>query len=107
MATERWLMLGVAAGGDRQTLHEIIRQHSLAVADAVRQGAPNDLLSRLAGDPAFHSVTEATLKAELDPSRFIGRAPEQVEEFLGDYLHPLIDRARELATIPEAAEVTV
>ena len=52
MATERWLMLGVAAGGDRQALHEVIRKHSLAVADAVSRGGANDLLERLAADPA-------------------------------------------------------
>ena len=107
MATERWLMQAVAAGGDRQTLHDVIRRHSLAVAEAVQAGAPNDLLARLAGDPAFHGVSEPTLQAELDPHRFVGRAPQQVEEFLGDYLHPLLERARKLATIPEVAEVTV
>jgi adenylosuccinate lyase len=107
MATERWLMQAVAAGGDRQTLHEVIRRHSLAVAEAVRAGAPNDLLARLAGDPAFHGVSEATLRAELDPHRFVGRAPQQVDEFLGDFLHPLLERARKLATIPEVTEVTV
>jgi adenylosuccinate lyase len=107
MATERWLMQAVAAGGDRQTLHEVIRRHSLAVAEAVRAGAPNDLLARLAGDPAFHGVSEATLRAELDPHRFVGRAPQQVDEFLGEYLHPLLERARKLATIPEVTEVTV
>ena len=47
MATERWLMLGVQAGGDRQALHEVIRRHSLAVAEAVSAGQPNDLLERL------------------------------------------------------------
>ena len=59
MATERWLMLGVGAGGDRQALHEVIRRHSLAVAEAVSRGAPNDLLDRLAADPAFRRVPAA------------------------------------------------
>ncbi len=107
MATERWLMLGVAAGGDRQALHEVIRRHSLAVADAVRAGSPNDLLARLAGDPAFRDVPEATLRRELDPRHFVGRAPQQVDEFLGDYIHPLLQRARPLAAEAETTEVPV
>ncbi|HZA91579.1 MAG TPA: adenylosuccinate lyase, partial [Gemmatimonadales bacterium] len=53
MATERWLMLGTAAGGDRQSLHEIVRKHSLVVAEAVSRGEPNQLLQRLADEPAF------------------------------------------------------
>jgi adenylosuccinate lyase len=82
MATERWLMLGVAAGGDRQTLHEIIRQHSLAVADALSQGGANDLLERLALDPGFRGVPATSLRAELEPASYTGRAARQVSEFL-------------------------
>ena len=78
MATERWLMLGVAGGGDRQSLHDVIRQHSLVVAEAVSRGAPNDLLDRLATDPAFRSVPAAALRAELDPAHYTGRAAQQV-----------------------------
>ena len=85
MATERWLMLGVGAGGDRQTLHEVIRRHSLAVADAVSRGATNDLLERLAGDPAFsaHSGGRAARRARacrLHRSRRAagGRVPRRV-----------------------------
>ncbi len=107
MATERWLMLGVAAGGDRQELHEVIRRHSLAVADAVSRGGPNDLLGRLAGDPAFARVPAAALQAELQPSTYTGRAEPQVGEFLTEYLHPLLARARPLATEAEAAELRV
>src|SRR6478752_6690479 len=81
MATERWLMLGVAAGGDRQALHEVIRRHSLAVAEAVSRGQANDLLARLAADPAFRGVSTATLQAELDPVNYTGRAAQQVPEF--------------------------
>jgi adenylosuccinate lyase len=82
MATERWLMLGVGAGGDRQSLHEVIRQHSLAVAEAVSRGAPNDLLDRLSADAAFADVPAAALRAELEPASYTGRAAQQTAEFL-------------------------
>jgi adenylosuccinate lyase len=107
MATERWLMLGVEAGGDRQTLHEVVRRHSLAVHDAVSRGEPNDLMDRLAGDAAFAQVPAASLRSELDPRRYVGRAPEQVGEFLDEFLRPTIERARPLAAQAETAEVRV
>jgi adenylosuccinate lyase len=107
MATERWLMRGVAAGGDRQTLHEAIRQHSLAVAEAVGRGGANDLLERLAADPCFRGVSTAALQAELDPALYTGRSAAQVEEFLGDYLEPVLVRAHPLAADAETAEVRV
>ncbi len=107
MATERWLMLGVGAGGDRQALHEVIRRHSLAVADAVARGAPNDLLDRLAADPAFTGVPSAELRAQLEPANYTGRAARQVTEFLEEYLHPLLARARPLAAEAGGAEVRV
>ena len=93
MATERCLMLGVAAGGDRQALHEVIRRHSLDVARAIAEdGAANDLLQRLAGDPAFRSADVAGVAADLDPVHYCGRAPEQVDEFLRDVARPLLDQ---------------
>jgi len=107
MATERWLMLGAAHGGDRQALHEVIRRHSLAVAQDVSRGASNDLLDRLAGDPAFAAVSAAALRAELEPAHYTGRAARQVDEFLGEYLDPLLKRVRPLAAEAEAAEVGV
>jgi adenylosuccinate lyase len=107
MATERWLLLGVSAGGDRQALHEVIRRHSLVVAEAVSRGEPNDLLARLGADPAFRSVPAAALQAELEPTNYIGRAPRQVSEFIEEYLQPLLTRARPLAAEAEAAEVVV
>jgi adenylosuccinate lyase len=107
MATERWLMLAAGAGGDRQSIHEVIRQHSLAVAEAVSRGEPNDLLARLAADPAFRSVPAEALRGELDPARYTGRAAEQVEEFLTEHLDPVRARARPLAADAEAAEVRV
>ncbi len=102
MATERWLMLAVAAGGDRQALHEVIRQHSMVVAERVGQGEANDLLDRLAGAGEFAAVPVDALRAELDPRRYVGRAPEQVGEFLDEFLGPVLDRAR-AAMIPAAA----
>ena len=93
MATERCLMLGVAAGGDRQTLHEVIRRHSLEVAHAVaEEGAPNDLLQRLAADPAFAAADLAAVARDLDPLHYCGRAPDQVREFLAEVVAPLLER---------------
>jgi adenylosuccinate lyase len=78
MATENILMAAVAAGGDRQELHERIRVHSQAAAAEVKQhGRPNDLLGRLAGDKAFAAVD---LNAAVDPHQLIGRSAEQVEK---------------------------
>ena len=107
MATERWLMLGVGAGGDRQALHEVIRRHSLEVAEVVSRGGPNDLLERLAADPAFAAVPAAALRAELDPAAYTGRAARQVGEFLEEYFRPVLERARPLAADAGMAEVRV
>jgi adenylosuccinate lyase len=90
MATENILMAAVSAGGDRQELHERIRQHSLAAAAVVKQqGGANDLMSRLKLDPAFAKVN---LDAALDPSKFIGRAQEQVDEFVAAVVAPIRER---------------
>jgi len=87
MATENILMAAVSAGGDRQDLHERIRRHSQAAAAVVKeQGAANDLLSRLKADAAFAKVDFA---AALSPTKFIGRAPQQVAEFLADVVGPI------------------
>jgi adenylosuccinate lyase len=107
MATERWLMLGVQAGGDRQVLHEVIRTHSMVVAEQVAAGASNDLLERLSSDPAFGTIDLALLRAELDPRRYVGRAPEQVGEFLAEYLDPLLAQARDQATVSAKGELRV
>jgi adenylosuccinate lyase len=87
MATENILMAAVARGGDRQELHERIRQHSQAAAEEVKRfGRPNDLLNRLAGDTAFADIDLSTL---MNTAEFIGRAPEQVDAFLAEYIAPL------------------
>ena len=102
MASEDILMAAVAAGGDRQELHERIRQHSQAAAQEVKQhGKPNDLIVRLTADKAFQQID---LPATLDASRYVGRAPEQVDEFLAEVVAPI--RARFAAEGP-AAEVFV
>jgi len=104
MATERCLMLGVQAGGDRQALHEVIRRHALDVARTVAEEcAPNDLIQRLAADPAFRQADLARVARDLDPRHYVGRSPEQVDEFLHDVVDPLLAR---LPAAP-AAEVTV
>ncbi len=95
MATEEILMAGVRAGGDRQDLHERIRVHSQEAARQVKeQGRANDLLSRLQSDAAFATVD---LTGTLDASRFVGRAPEQVDAFLENIIAPIRSRyAKEL-----------
>jgi adenylosuccinate lyase len=107
MATERWLMLGVRAGGDRQALHEVIRRHSMEAAAQVSRGGSNDLLDRLASDPGFAAVPAAQLRGELDPIRYTGRASRQVGEFLGEFLGPLLATARPRAATAGKAEITV
>ncbi|MBV8318295.1 MAG: adenylosuccinate lyase [Planctomycetaceae bacterium] len=89
MATENLLMAAVQAGGDRQDLHERIRAHALAAAERLKQGAGhNDLIERLRDDPAFPPVEYSQI---LDPRRFIGRAPDQVVDFLEDVVKPIRD----------------
>ncbi|MDP9204277.1 MAG: adenylosuccinate lyase [Gemmatimonadota bacterium] len=89
MATEQLIVRAVKAGGDRQVVHEAIRKHSLEAARAMKDGAnANDLLQRLARDKAF-GVRLKDLEGTLDPKRFVGRAPEQVDEFLRDVITPL------------------
>ena len=108
LATERVLMRGVKAGGDRQTLHETIRRHSLAAAKAMAEaGAANDLLDRISADPTFRALGIAVSRDELDPTAYIGRAPQQVHEYLTGVLGPLLERIQIAAPAVEAAEVTV
>ena len=90
MATENILMAAVSRGGDRQTLHERIRQHSMAVAANLKAGAArNDLLERLQADPAFAGVDFAGV---LSRGYFAGRAPEQVDEFIAQEVEPIRQR---------------
>ena len=90
MATEALIVRAVRAGGDRQAAHEVIRGHSIAAARATKDGAPaNDMLERLAADPAF-GVPIDDLRSVLDPRLFVGRAPEQVDEFLAEIVEPVL-----------------
>ena len=94
MATEEILMAAVRAGGDRQHLHEQIRQHSQAAATVVKtEGKPNDLLERLKTDPAFQSIN---LTQVMNPRQFTGRAPEQVDAFVAKVVEPIRARYREV-----------
>ncbi len=94
MATEDILMEAVKAGGDRQAVHERIRVHSQqAIRRVKEEGAGNDLLERLAADPAFAAVKDR-LPSLADPSAFVGRAPEQVDEFLERIVAPILQPLR-------------
>jgi adenylosuccinate lyase len=94
MATEEVMVRAVRAGGDRQEVHEVIRRHSVEAARAVKDGLSprNDLLERLAADPAFGAlgVSLDELRAVMAPERFVGRAPQQVDEFLAEVVEPLL-----------------
>jgi adenylosuccinate lyase len=100
LATEEILVAAVARGADRQDAHEAIRRHSVEAARNVKEeGRPNDLLDRLAADPAFRGID---LSGIADPARFIGRAPEQVDRFLAEVVVPIRTRhAGSLAGEPE------
>ena len=90
MATENIIMAMVRAGGDRQEVHEQIRQHSLEAAAQVKQyGRPNDLLHRIRSDAAFARI-HADLEQLLEPSSFVGRAPQQVRQFLEEEVYPAL-----------------
>ncbi|HQI75180.1 MAG TPA: adenylosuccinate lyase [Candidatus Latescibacteria bacterium] len=104
MATENLLMAAVRAGGDRQLLHETIRVHSQAAGDAVKAGGRNDLLERLANDPGF-PLESAEIARELEPKRFVGRAPEQVYEYLDEVVAPILAARANLK--PPETEVKV
>lgn len=93
MATENIMMSAVKKGGDRQALHERIRVHSMAAANEVKMnGAQNDLVHRIAQDPVFQ-MGEEEIQEILNPINFVGRAPQQTEEFIADYVQPLLEQS--------------
>ena len=99
------MMDAVKKGGDRQELHERIRTHSMDAAYRIKQGdGVNDLLERIAADPAF-GMTLAELETALDPSRYVGRAPEQTEEFLKNEVQPILDASADELGL--TADITV
>ncbi len=96
MATENIMMDAVKAGGDRQELHEKIRQLSMQAGKAVKEeGKDNNLLELIAADPEFHMSLE-DLKASMKPEKYVGRAPKQVEEFVEEVIQPILDANQEL-----------
>ncbi len=96
MATENIMMNAVKRGGNRQELHERIRVHSVAAGAVVKeQGLPNDLIDRIAADPAF-GLTKAEIEKELTPAHYIGRAPDQVTELLRDYVQPVLEKYKDV-----------
>ena len=108
MASENIMMDAVKAGGDRQELHERIRELSMEAGRVVKEeGKPNDLLDRIAADPMFTSlgVTKESLASVLDPSDYVGRAPEQVTEYLRDVVKPVLDANSDV--LGESAEINV
>ena len=105
MATEELIVRAVRSGGNRQEAHERIRGYSIAAARALKDGAShNDLLDRIAADSAFDMDREE-LERAMDPRRFVGRAPEQVDEFLDEVIEPLL--AETTSDEPTREEVRV
>ena len=106
MATENILMDAVKRGGDRQVLHERIRTHALAAGQRVKgEGKDNDLLERIAADPAF-GLSRQEVFRHLDPAAYIGCCPQQVERFLDQQVRPVLDRYPD-ALQGTGAEITV
>lgn len=105
MATEVILMEGVMRGGDRQDLHERIRVHSMEAGKKVKEeGLANDLIKRIIEDDAF-KMTEEEIMNILKPENFIGRAPEQVEDFINEYIKDILERNKEV--LGKTAELSV
>lgn len=106
MASENILMDAVKRGGDRQELHERIRIHSLEAGHNVKElGLPNNLLELIEADPRF-GLTRAELTSHMEPSRYIGRCPEQVTDFLAEYVRPVLE-AHPDALTEQAVELKV
>ncbi|MCI9147900.1 MAG: adenylosuccinate lyase [Hungatella sp.] len=105
MATENIMMDAVKAGGDRQELHERIRTLSMEAGRNVKEkGLDNNLLELIAADPAF-GLSMEELKKAMEPGKYVGRAPQQVEEFLAEVIKPLLEENREVLGL--TAEITV
>ena len=96
MATENIMMDAVKAGGDHQEMHEKIRTLSMEAGKNVKEkGLDNNLLELIANDPSFNMSLE-DLQKTMDPSKYVGRSPEQVEEFLRDEIQPILDANKEI-----------
>ena len=96
MATENIMMDAVKAGGDRQEIHEKIRELSMQAGKRVKEeGLDNNLLELIAADPSFHLKLE-DLEKSMKPERYVGRAPQQVEEYITETVKPLLDRYQDV-----------
>lgn len=105
MATENIMMDAVKAGGDRQELHERIRTLSMQAGKRVKEeGKDNNLLELIAADPAFGLSLEK-LQESMDPSKYVGRAPIQVDAFLKNQIKPVLEENKELLGLK--AEINV
>jgi adenylosuccinate lyase len=104
MATENLMMAAVAAGADRQEVHELVRQHSHAVTDRIKQGlgTASELFERLKTEPAFEKLDFESI---AEPGQFVGRSPEQVREFLQGEVDPI--RIRYANRLEKNAALTV
>ncbi|MDE6728528.1 MAG: adenylosuccinate lyase [Oscillospiraceae bacterium] len=105
MATENIMMRAAERGGDRQELHEHLREHSHAASYEIRvNGKENDLADRIAADPMFN-VTREEIEEFLVPEMYVGRAPEQTEEFLNEFIRPILEANKDI--LGEKAELSV
>lgn len=105
MATENIMMEAVKRGKDRQELHEKIRIHSMAAAQRVKgEGLDNDLIERIIEDDSF-GLTKEEILGVIDPTKFVGRAPSQVTEFIDEYVNPIIENNREALKIESVINV--
>jgi len=102
-----YVQTGVKAGGDRQELHEAIRVHSMDAGAVVKgEGKPNDLMERIAKDPLFAAV-HSKLDSMIDPILFVGRAPQQVDEFMEEEVKPLLVKHKSLLAVDSVDGVNV
>lgn len=105
MATENILMKAVASGGDRQDLHEKIREHSLAAAKRIKTGdGVNDLIERIAGDKAFE-LREEEILSHMNPAGYTGRSAEQADIFLEKYVNPVLTANQKDTGVTAALDV--
>lgn len=105
MATENIMMQAVKKGGDRQELHERIRQYSMEAGKIIKEeGGENDLVDRIAADPMF-MITKEEIEATLQPEHFTGRCAEQVDEFLDGFIRPVLEKNKDV--LGEKAELSV
>ncbi len=95
LAAEPVLIYAASRGGDRQAIHERIRQHAVAAAERVGRGETNDVIDRIAGDAEI-GIDRAELERMLSPQAMVGRAPEQVDRFVGEWVDPLLARYKDL-----------